>query len=231
MPALRRFPYNAAMLIRDISVPLHEGFPVWPGHVPLTMTLAASHEMGHGVQITDLNIGAHTGTHLDAPRHFVPDAGLVTGLDLRVLMGPVRVVRYGGAEPIPVSFFAEQPDLPDPLPRLLLRCDQNAGALERDRFFEDYAALTPEAAEWLVARGNRLIGTDYLSIGPFHSGNRETHLSLLGADVVIVEGLDLREVEPGDYTLICLPLRLPCDGSPCRAVLLPAGALPDPLGA
>ena len=124
------------MWIRDISTPLREGFPVWPGHVPLEMTLAASHEMGHGVQITDLTIGAHTGTHLDAPRHFIPNAGLVTGLDLRVLMGPARVVRYGGEGPIPVSFFEAQ-GLPERVPRLLLRCDRNAGALERPDFFEE----------------------------------------------------------------------------------------------
>jgi arylformamidase len=217
------------MEIRDISTPLREGFPVWPGHEPLAMRLLQSHEAGNVAQLTHLSIGAHTGTHLDAPRHFIPGGGLVTGLDLRALIGPARVVHYTGDGPIPAAFFEEQ-NLPNPILRLLLRCDKNAGRLvDQDEFFRDYAAITPEAAEWLVARGLRLIGTDYLSIGSFHGGNREVHVTLLGARVIIVEGLDLRAIAPGDYTLVCLPVNLPCDGAPCRAVLLPPGALPDPL--
>jgi arylformamidase len=213
------------MEIQDISTPLREGFPVWPGHAALEMHCPQSHEAGDGVQLTQLAIGAHTGTHLDAPRHFLRGAGLVTGLDLNVLIGPARVVRYDGTGPIPVSFL-EGVDLPNPIPRLLLRCDHNAGRLhESETFYEDYAALSPEAATYLVERRLRLIGIDYLSIGPYHEGNRAVHLTLLGAAVVIVEGLDLRETAPGDYTLICLPIALPCDGAPCRAVLLPADAL------
>lgn len=221
------------MQILDISTPLRpEGFPTWPGHDPLQMRLTASHEAGNGVQLTHLSIGCHTGTHLDAPRHFIAGGGLVTGLDLNVLLGPARVLHYQGeCGPIPLSFFQEQ-ELPDPLPpRLLLRCDCHAGKLHnQETFYEEYAGITPEAAEWLVARGLRLIGTDYLSIGPFRGGHNHTvHVTLLGAEVIIVEGLDLRAVEPGDYTLVCLPLNVPCDGAPCRALLLPPGALPENL--
>jgi arylformamidase len=216
------------MVIRDITMPLRAGLPTWPGDPGPRFRLTASHEAGSGVDLTHLTMGAHTGTHLDAPRHFVAGAGLVTDLDLNVLIGTAHVVAYDGDDPIPTAFFEAQ-DLPDPLPRLLIRCARNAGALLRDAFFEDYVGITPDAAEWLVARGNRLVGIDYLSIGSYRSGNRETHLTLLRANVIIVEGLDLRGVEPGAYTLICLPLALPADGSPCRAVLLPAGALPDPL--
>ena len=216
------------MQIHDITVPLREGMPVWPGDPSPHFRLRAAHAKGDAVDVTEMALVAHTGTHLDAPRHFVPGAPLVHELDLRVLLGPVHVVHFEGEGPIPASFFAAE-NLPDPLPRLLLRCSRNAGALERDTFFEDYVAITPEAAQWLVGHGCRLIGTDYLSIGTFGEGNTETHLTLLGAGVIIVEGLDLRNVEPGAYTLICLPLALPADGSPCRALLLPAGALPDTL--
>ena len=213
------------MQIHDITTPLRDGFPVWPGHDPLSMTLPQSHETGHGVQLTHLAIGAHTGTHLDAPRHFIRGGGLVTGLDLNVLIGPARVVHYTSAGPIPASFFADL-DLPNPTVRVLLRCDHNAGRLhDHETFFEDYAAVSPEAARWLVDHGVKLIGIDYLSIGPFHEGNRDVHLTLLGAETIIVEGLDLRDVEPGEYTLLCLPIAIPADGAPCRAVLLPAGAL------
>lgn len=217
------------MEIRDITFPLREGLPTWPGESGPRFRLSASHAGGQEVDVTQITMGAHTGTHLDAPRHFVAGAGLVSGLDLKALIGPVRVVRYDGDGPIPAAFFEEQ-NLPNPLPRLLLHCTKNEGALERDTFFEDYVGITPEAAEWLVARRNRLIGTDYLSIGAYRGGNVPTHLTLLGASVIIVEGLDLRGVEPDEYTLICLPLALPADGSPCRAVLLPAGALPETLG-
>jgi len=219
------------MEIRDISTPLREGFPVWPGHQPLCMTLPESHETGHGVQLTHLSIGAHTGTHLDAPRHFIPGGGLVTGLDLNVLVGPAQVVRFTSDAMIDVAFFEAQ-NLPATTTRLLLRCDRNGGMLHDngDVFYEDYAAITPEAAEWLARRGVRLIGTDYLSIGPYAGGgNRDVHVTLLGAGLVIVEGLDLRAVEPGAHTLVCLPVALPCDGAPCRAILLPAGALPENL--
>lgn len=218
------------MQILDISTPLRaEGFPVWPGHAAPGLRLSASHEQGNGVQLTDLALGAHTGTHLDAPRHFIPGGGLVTGLDLSVLLGPARVLRYPGSDPIPAAFFEEQAQS-GPLPeRLLLRCDRHAGALEDSDFLSDYVGITAEAAHYLVAHGVTLIGTDYLSIGSNRgTANRDVHVALLGASVVIVEGLDLRAVEPGDYTLICLPLALPCDGAPCRAVLLPAGTFPEP---
>jgi arylformamidase len=218
------------MRIRDITTPIRDGLPTWPGEPGPRFRLTASHADGDVAEITHIQMGAHTGTHLDAPRHFIPNGGLVTGLDLDVLIGPAHVVHYRGDGPIPAAFFEEQ-DLPEgPLPRLLLRCDRNAGALLGDTFFEGYAGITPDAAEWMVSRGVRLIGTDYLSIGAYRGDYYvPVHLTLLGAEVIIVEGLDLRDVEPGPHTLICLPIALPADGAPCRAVLLPPGALPDPL--
>lgn len=217
--------------IRDISTPLRESLPVWPGDASPQFRLSSSHENGDGVDVTQIALSAHTGTHLDAPRHFVPGGGLVTGLDLRALIGPVHVVYHSGPGVMDTDYFEAQ-ELPDPLPRLLLKCDANAGKLRdgQDDFFEDYAAVTPGAAAWLVRRGCRLVGTDYLSIGPYlGDNNRAVHLELLHAGVIIVEGLDLTGVEPGEHTLVCLPLTLPCDGSPCRAILLPRGALPEPL--
>lgn len=214
------------MQIHDISYPLREGFPVWPGHAPLKLKVLQSHEAGNGVQLTDLEIGCHTGTHLDAPRHFIPGGGLVPGLDLSVLIGGCHVLYYEGDGPIDRAWLEAQA-LPDPLTRLLLHCKKHDGKLEEERFFSHYVGITEDAAHYLVGRGLKLIGTDYLSIGPFYGGNPETHRALLGPAVIIVEGLDLRGVEPGAYTLICLPINVPCDGAPCRAVLLPEGALAD----
>ena len=217
------------MQIRDISYPLRPEMPVWPGHAPVAMELTHSHEAGHGVQMTHFSFGAHTGTHLDAPRHFIPGGTLASEIDLNALIGPVCVVRFSGETgPIERAFFEAQ-NLPNPVPRLLIACDRHDGKLDTPDFFEDYAGITPEAATYLVERGLKLIGTDYLSIGAFHgSGNRTVHQTLLGANVVIVEGLDLRNVSGGNYTLVCLPLSAAADGSPCRAVLLPPGVLPNP---
>ena len=105
--------------------------------------------------------------------------------------------------------------------RLLLKIDDHAGRLYDPEFYEDYTAIDHTAASYLVNRGLKLIGTDYLSIGPFHNGNVETHQELLGNAVIIVEGLDLSHVDAGDYQLVCLPIRIPCDGAPCRAILMP----------
>jgi arylformamidase len=214
------------MTLQDISTPLREGFPVWPGHAPLAIERIRGFEMGDYAQVSNLAIGCHTGTHLDAPRHFVPGGGLVDKIDLRRLIGPCHVVHYTGSGPIRATFF-QGLNLPDPCRRVLLKCDHNAGKLEEPAFFEDYAGITQDAAQFLVDRGMVCIGTDYLSIGPYHSGNVETHQTLLGAEVVIVEGLDFRMVAPGEYTLLCMPPAVPTDGMPCRAALLPAGTLPE----
>jgi arylformamidase len=217
------------MDFHDITTPLRTGFPVWPGHSPVGLRIDKSHESGDGVQITHLDFGAHTATHLDAPRHFIPGGGLVTDLDLRDLIGPCTVVEFDGDGMMDRTFFETALAGQQTVRRLLLRCRRNSGKLDEGEFFEDYAAITDDAAEWLVAKGLRLIGTDYLSIGPYHRGNPEVHRILLGNKVVIVEGLDLRAVSPGAHTLVCLPILLPSDGAPCRAVLLPAGALPETL--
>jgi arylformamidase len=211
--------------ILDISYPLHANIPVWPGHEKPQITLAKSHENGDGVQITDFVLGAHTGTHLDAPRHFIPGGNLVTDLDLGVLIGACIVLHYTGSGPITADFFAE--NTPKGHTRILLKCDHNAGRLAEGNteFFTEYAGITPGAAMWLVEHGVTLIGIDYLSIGPFHKGNVEVHNTLLGSKVIIVEGLDLREIDAGEYTLVCLPILTATDGVPCRAVLLPAGVL------
>ncbi|MCX6366711.1 MAG: cyclase family protein [Armatimonadetes bacterium] len=215
---------NSNLEIRDISYPLREGFPVWPGHEAVRLTVVKSHEAGDGVQVSDMAIGCHTGTHLDAPRHFIAGGGLVDKLDLHVLIGACTVVVYDGEGPLDKAWFEAQ-SLPTPITRLLLHCAIHDGKLEESRFFSNYVGITEDAAQYLVERGLKLIGTDYLSIGPFYGGNPETHRALLGPAVIIVEGLDLRGVAAGAYTLVCLPLSLPTDGAPCRAVLLPAGML------
>ena len=210
----------------DISVLVSNHSPVWPGHSSVNLSLTHSHENGDIAEITHISMGAHTITHLDAPRHFVPKGSLVNTIDLRILMGPVHVLHVTQLGVLTKEFFEEQA-IPSPCKRLLLRIDAHSGRLFEPDFYEDYVGIDAGAAQFLIDNGLILIGTDYLSIGPFHHGNVETHQTLLGEGVVIVEGLNLVHVPRGDYSLMCLPIALPCDGAPCRAILLDAHALPE----
>ena len=205
----------------DISVTTSNSTPVWPGHPNVSLRQTAAHDNGDIAEITHIDMGAHTATHLDAPRHFVPGGGLVDTLDLSILMGPCHVHHVTCTGVLTAEYFASQ-DLPDDCTRLLLKIDDHAGRLSDAAFYEDYTAIDHTAATYLLSRGLKLIGTDYLSIGPFHSGNVETHQALLGNGVIIVEGLDLSQVDAGAYQLVCLPIRIACDGAPCRAILMPA---------
>jgi arylformamidase len=205
----------------DISVTTTNDTPVWPGHVQVHIQQIATHANGDIAEISHIDMGAHTATHLDAPRHFVPGGGLVDALDLSTLMGPCFVHHVKCKGTLTAEYFAKQA-IPDPCTRLLLRVDDHAGRLYQPTFYEDYTGIDHTAASYLIDRGLKLIGTDYLSIGPFHDGNVETHQVLLGNDVVIVEGLDLTSVAEGLYSLVCLPIRIACDGAPCRAILMPA---------
>jgi arylformamidase len=205
----------------DISVTTSNATPVWPGHPNVSLTQTATHENGDVAELTHIDMGAHTATHLDAPRHFVPGGGLVDTLELSTLIGPCHVHHVTCKGILTAEYFDAQ-DLPKVCTRLLLKIDDHAGRLYQPAFYENYTGIDHTAASYLINRGLKLIGIDYLSIGPFHAGNVETHQMLLGNKVIIVEGLDLSHVDAGPYELVCLPIRIACDGAPCRAVLMPA---------
>lgn len=173
----------------DISRPLRKGMAQWPGDPPFDSWLSASLERGDEANVTTVTLCAHTGTHVDAPLHYLPGAAAVEALPLDALIGPATV--------------ASLPDLPA-AERLLIRA-----------ITPDEDALTPEQVRTLLNTDVRLVGVDRLS-----AGNAEVHRLLLQAGVVIVEGLDLSGVEPGEYDFICLPIRLDsADGAPARAVI------------
>jgi arylformamidase len=195
--------------ILDVSVPIREGMVTYPGDPDVRLELAASIADGSPVNLTRIDFGLHSGTHVDAPVHFIDGADGVDSLRLDVLVGPCEVV--------------EVPDLtrdavaraPEGLERVLFKTP-NSELWASDEFAADFALLDGEAARLLVERGVRLVGVDYLTVG-----DEEAHLVLLGAGVVPVEGLDLRDVEPGPYELVCLPLRvIGADGAPARAILI-----------
>lgn len=167
---------------------------------------------------TSLYMSVHTGTHIDAPSHFIKGGATVDELSLERLMGPTWVVALPGAETIDVELL-EQADIPDSVDRLLLKTD-NQRRWSAD-FDPGYAALDLSGARWLLEHGIRLVGIDYLSIQAFEASDR-VHVELLEAGVVIVEGLDLSDLCEGPHELICLPLRLEgIEASPARVLARP----------
>ncbi len=165
--------------------------------------------------------GTHTGTHLDAPLHFVPGGASVETLDVNVLVGKAQVVEIYGRDQITAADL-ERSQIDVGTERLLLKTDNTRlGRLHDTVFHKDYVGIAPSGAQWLVTQGIRLIGVDYLSVGPYGDINAETHRILLGAGVVVVETLVLDDVKAGEYTLIALPPKFAgLEGSPCRCLLL-----------
>jgi arylformamidase len=208
------------MTIYDITLTITPTLPVWPGDPPVQLSQPSHLERGDICTITRLDISAHTGTHLDAPAHFIRGGATVETLDLDVLIGPALVVDARGRGHLTAEAL-EALAIPPYVKRLLLRTDNSAIWQAGDSaFVEDFVAIEPSGASWLVERGIRLVGIDYLSVAPFEDG-APTHQILLGAGVIAVEGLNLSAIEPGEYQLICLPIRIGgSDGAPCRAVLI-----------
>ena len=187
-----------------VSVPVRPGMITYPGDPEVRLERVSSIADGDVVNLSRLDLGVHSGTHVDAPLHFLEGGAAVETLPLDVLVGPCVVVEGLSIAAVPAG--AE---------RVLFKTP-NSRLWEREQFSEDFVALDGEAAQALVERGVRLVGIDYLSIG-----DEEAHRILLGAGVVAVEGLDLREVEPGEYRLVCAPLKLVgAEGAPARVLLL-----------
>jgi arylformamidase len=205
--------------IYDISVPIRSGGLVYPGNPYIDVALQQAIAKGAGANVSTIQFGSHTGTHVDASRHFFDDGQSVDKIPLERLIGPALLVSFGddvmsvGAAELQAHDFKGHK-------RILLRT-RNSAFLSRKDFVKDYTYLAPDGAQYLVDQGVELVGIDYLSIEQFHSGHHRTHRTLLERSVVIVEGLDFSVPAPGEYQFICLPLRLEgCDGAPARAVLI-----------
>lgn len=204
------------MPIYDLSVPISRELPTYPGDPSVEIRESLSFAKGDSANVSLLNFGAHTGTHVDAPAHFIEGAKKVELLDLEVLIGEAEVVEV----PDDVRVIDEDFVKDCRAERLLFKT-RNSDLWSRD-FRTDFTYLDLPAAKRLVNNGVRLVGIDYLSIEKFGSKDHETHRALLSHDVIILEGLNLSAVPAGKYELICLPLRLRSalgDGAPARAVL------------
>ena len=198
------------MEIIDVSVPVRPGMVTYPGDPTVTLERVVSIADGGVCNLSRLDFGVHSGTHVDAPVHFLDGAPAAEALPLDLLVGPARVLDLTVAGRLDSSAF-ETVELTQ---RILLKT-RNSELWARDSFADDFLALTGEGARALIGGGVRLVGIDYLSIG-----DEEAHEALLGAGVVAIEGLDLRDVDPGDYELICAPLKLVgSDGAPARVLL------------
>jgi arylformamidase len=216
------------MPIYDISLPLSESLVVWPGDPPVQISRLSDMDRGDTATVSFLEMGAHAGTHVDAPLHFVAGREGVDALDLEVLVGPAVVVHARDVALVTAEVLAELP-IPPGTERLLIRTRnsdrQSAGAWARDTetFDAGYVAISTGGAEWLVEQGVRLVGVDSLSVAPFDDLERP-HQILLAAGVIVVEGLDLGQIGPGVYQLVCLPLKIVRgDGAPARVILMDEG--------
>ncbi|HVL81602.1 MAG TPA: cyclase family protein [Actinomycetota bacterium] len=206
-------------MIVDVTVPLRPDLPTWPGERGLRREVRKDVASGDSSTVSEVVVGAHTGTHMDAPIHFLVGGSGIDALPVDALVGPGFVADLRGVEGAISADHLDAASVPEGCERLLART-RNSGWSSDTSFREDFVAYDESAARWIVDRGIRLVGIDYLSIEPFGSKEHPTHKVLLGAGVVIVEGVDLAEVEPGPWEVIALPLPIPGgDGSPARVLL------------
>lgn len=207
------------MAIYDVSVPLRHDIPTYndsePGPVLDFHSLIAG---GDSANVSSLSIGSHTGTHVDAPHHFLDGASTVEAMPVEHMIGPALVIEHKGASDMTADEL-ERAGIPEGTRRLLIKT-RNADFWDDSTFHRDFVALAGDAGHWLIQRGFVLVGTDYLSIEQFRSPTHEVHRTLLKERAVILEGLDLRAVPPGEYFMVCAPLKVVgADGAPARVYL------------
>jgi len=201
----------------DISTPLRGDMLVWPGDDPVRVEQTLFLDRGDPYNLTFLAMSAHTGTHIDAPRHFLRDGGSVETMPLEVMIGPARVIDVD--DPEAVRAVHVPADL-QPGERILFRTRNSTEYLAKPHFVEPFIYVARDAAQALADARVALVGIDYLSIGGFHTDLVETHEILLSAGIWVVEGIRLGHVQPGAYELACMPLLIPgADGAPARAML------------
>ncbi len=206
--------------IFDISVTLGPRTPIWPNSRKIQLTRVQKIEHGYLSNVSVLSCDVHSGTHIDAPLHFIPRGKTVSQISLEILVGKTFVCYIPSDKHIK-SVDLEKAGIKNNTERLLIKTKNSRFWKEYGNVFQpNYIALTPEAAQWIVAKELKLVGIDYLSVQPYEDTTQETHKILLSAGIVILEGINLSDVHPGEYELICLPLKLEnSEGAPARAIL------------
>jgi len=202
----------------DISVPVRNGMVHWPGDPDFHIERASDQEKGDVATVSRMALGVHTGTHMDAPLHFIRHAPSIDTMPLDATVGKARVIGIRDMESIKREELI--PHAISPGERILFKTANSGHSWDSDRFDEDFVFISQDGARFLAECGVRTVGVDYLSVGGYREDGLETHAALLGAGIWVIEGLNLREVEPGEYELVCLPLKLMgAEGSPARAIL------------
>jgi arylformamidase len=202
----------------DVSVLLAPGLATYPGNPPFELAPVKRVADGASSNVSRISLGTHTGTHVDAPRHFFDGKPGVDALAIDLLIGRVRVIdlpHRGGITQEHLAAAGLREDL-----RVLLRTPNSALWNSHDGFHSDYTYLTEAGARFLVDQGVKVVGVDYLSVEQFKKPGAPAHHALLGSGVIIIEGLNLSDAEPGRYEMYCLPLKIQdADGAPARVVL------------
>ena len=210
------------MRIHDISVAIEPDMVTYPGDAGVALEAVARMSDGGVADVSALTLGTHTGTHVDPPSHFIPGGMTVDEIPLDQLVGPCIVVDARSETKCITRAFLNRSQLPDGVERVLFRT-RNSALWAKNGFARDFVYIEPDAARWLAERNVRVVGIDYLSVERFGFDHPETHTTLLGAGTIIIEGLDLSRIEPGPYTLVCLPLKVVGgDGAPARVALIEA---------
>jgi arylformamidase len=204
----------------DISVPIYTGMVYWPDNPGVHIERFQDLSRGDAANVSKLEMGAHTGTHMDAPRHFLTFGAGLDEMPLDAAIGPARVIRIEHPQAIlPAELEAHRLRAGE---RVLFLTRNSERCWKDNRFVEDFVYVSAAAAQFLVDRKVHTVGIDYLSVGGYVHDGVETHRILLSAGIWLIEGLNLSAVKPGAYELVCLPLRVSgADGAPARAILRP----------
>lgn len=208
------------MKIFDVTIPVSEIVPTFPGDPMVKIDVCNSIAEGDAANVSQICLGLHTATHVDAPNHFIEGTRRVDKLDLDKLVGDCHVLEL---DENVMAITAQHVENLENVERLLFKTRNSQFWNEPEKGFRtDFTYISPEAAKILVEKGVKLVGIDYLSVEQFGAKSFDTHITLLENEIVILEGLDLREVSAGDYEMFCLPLKIvggTGDGSPARTIL------------
>jgi arylformamidase len=202
----------------DISIPISSAMISWPGDPPVDISRMRDQGKGDDATVSRLSMGAHTGTHMDAPIHFIAGGAGMESMPLEATLGVCRVIEVPDEHSIRRASLEVHSIGHDE--RILLKTRNSKSRWWERPFDENFIYISADAAHYLASLGIMTVGVDYLSVGGFHHDGVATHRALLEAGIWIIEGLDLTQVDPGYYTLYCLPLKIDQgDGAPARAVL------------
>jgi len=202
----------------DVSIPLHNGMVNWPGDAPFHRLETLKIANGDPCNLSQFCSSAHIGTHMDAPRHFLADGHGMESMPLDAVIGPARVIAIQDPDLIRVKEL--EPHRLREGDRVLFKTRNSAHLWKTNDFQEQFVHIPQDTAAYLADLKVRTVGVDYLSVGGYETDSTETHQALLSAGIWLIEGLNLQHVEPGEYELVCLPLKLVgSDGAPARAVL------------